>query len=474
VERICVVGAGVSGLGAAWALGLHPDRYQVEVFEGRDQVGGNARTVDIPQASGMPVPVDISVTAFIPSMYPTIVELMRAYNIEPAPTRFSYEVHYRGDVYGHDAPSDLRKRLEPDIKKFRSLLRFLSRFNALSKRPSLLLAAANPFNYISMERMLSIWGISGEFCYQALKPMFVNFVLASNVFGLPASLFSRYMDFFDIEHATPMTTWSGGTRRLYERMMADFPGQIHLNCEVTRIDRGPAGVTVHDSNGGTHNFDRVILACTADRALSLLQTPSRTERWLLGRVRYDGSLHDNAVVHTDSTVLPAGEPTQRSNVIRQWGEAPDNYQITYVMHNQQPWARASDRPCLVTYNPDSPIDPAKIVARASFRHVVSDVWHTVILLNLFRFIQGRQSTWHCGTHTTINSQEHGLISGLTVARQLGAEFPFAHNDQVRKWFNFYGRLMHGRSFRAAKPSVPPAGQGPGNSSGDQQYAIFRS
>lgn len=447
MERICIVGAGVSGLGAAWALSQEPSRYHVEVFERLDRLGGNAWTVDIPQSEGPPVPIDISVTAFMPSMYHHIVELMDRFGIEQVPTRFSYAVHYGGQTYGHDLDTPM---FADDIRKFCSLLRFLGRFNALNARPSLALAAVNPFNYVTMGRMLDLWRVSDDFRYRALKPMFVNFVLAANVFGMPASLFSRYMDFFDIERATPMTTWEGGTRRIHSQLAAEICGEIHLGLGVTRVERDTHGVTVQDTAGRRHRFDRIILACAADQALALLTAPTRLERWLLGAVRYDGSLHQTAVVHTDATVLTEDELATRSNVIRHWGERPDNYQITYVMHNQQPWAKRSDRPCLVTYNPVTPIDPAKVVARTGFRHVVSTVFHTSVLLSLFRLIQGKRRTWHCGTHTTINSQEHGLVSGLTVAHQIGARYPFPHNREAVKWFNFYGRLMHGIRFRAAR------------------------
>ena len=37
--------------------------------------------------------------------------------------------------------------------------------------------------------------------------MFVNFLMATNVFDMPASLFSLYLEFFDFETATPMQTW---------------------------------------------------------------------------------------------------------------------------------------------------------------------------------------------------------------------------------------------------------------------------
>ena len=109
----------------------------------------------------------------------------------------------------------------------------------------------------------------------------------------------------------------------------------------------------------------------------------------------------------------------RSNHIEQYGARPDNYEITYIMHNQQPWAKGSDKPCLVTYNPATPIDEAKIVLRHWFQHVVHDVRHVVWLVPLFRFVQGRRRSWHCGAHTLINSQETCLVTGLVTARQLG-------------------------------------------------------
>lgn len=48
----------------------------------------------------------------------------------------------------------------------------------------------------------------------------------------------------------------------------------------------------------------------------------------------------------------------------------------------------------------------------------------------------------------INSQEHCLISGLAVARQLGADYPFDEaDDETRRWFDFWGDTMFGRKFR---------------------------
>ena len=76
MRRIAIIGGGVSGLGAAWALHHDSDRFDFRLFEAREQLGGNAVTVDMPQEDGGAIPFDISVTACIPSVYQHFVVLL--------------------------------------------------------------------------------------------------------------------------------------------------------------------------------------------------------------------------------------------------------------------------------------------------------------------------------------------------------------------------------------------------------------
>ncbi|MDE0290722.1 MAG: FAD-dependent oxidoreductase, partial [bacterium] len=231
--------------------------------------------------------------------------------------------------------------------------------SGLSRSQSKFLNALNPFNYISMGTVLNLGGFSGDFRYKILKPMFVNFLMATNVFDMPAALFSRYLEFFDIEVATPMQTWDQGTQRIYENLSANFGEKIYLNRPVLKVYRYPSGVAVEDEAGVKETFDDVIFACNANQTLMMLDKPTMLERYILSSIRYESELHNHTVVHSDPTVLPDNEVSPletRSNHIEQYGARPDNYEITYIMHNQQPWANRSDKPCLVTYNPISRID----------------------------------------------------------------------------------------------------------------------
>ena len=451
VRRIAIVGGGVSGLGAAWALHHHPDRFDFRLYEAHEQIGGNAVTADMPQEDGSKIPFDISVTACIPSVYRHILLLMEQFGIELIDTQFSYSVKYGERVYAHDFDSNLSEQLQFEIAKFQRVLRRLHWIGWLTRSQSKLLNALNPFNYISMGMVLKLGGFSDDFRYKILKPMFVNFLMATDVFSLPAALFTRYLEFFDIEFATPMQTWDQGTRRIYENLSAGFRDKIYLNRPVRKVYRHESHVEIEDEDGVREKFDEVIFACNANHTLMLIDKPTFLERYILSSVRYDTDLHHNAVVHYDSSVLPDNEVkplSTRSNHIEQYGDRPDNYEITYIMHNQQPWAKRSDKPCLVTYNAVSPIDERKIIKKWSFQHIIHDVRHVALIVNLFRFIQGKRRTWHCGAHTLVNSQETCFVTGLSVARQLGADYPF-EDPAAKRSLNYYGSILYGSRFRKA-------------------------
>lgn len=450
-RRIAIIGGGISGLGAAWALNQHPDQFEFQLFEAQDRIGGNAVTADMPQQDGSKIPFDISVTACIPSVYHHMLELLDRFGIDLVKTRFSYSVRYRGRLYAHDFNSVVREDLQVEIAKFQRLLKLLHRIGWLTKTQSKFLNMLNPFNYISMGTLLNWTGFSGDFRVQVLKPMFVNFLMATNVFDMPAALFARYLEFFNIESATPMHTWDQGTRHIYEHLSAGFQDKIHLNRPIRKVYRRESEIIVEDEQGVQTTFDDAIFACNANQTLIILDKPTWLERYILSSIRYESELHNHAVVHSDASVLPVNDVkalTTRSNHIEQYGIRPDNYEITYIMHNQQPWAGASDKPCLVTYNANSHIDPNKVVGRWWFQHVVHDVRQMAWLVPLFRFIQGKRRTWHCGAHTLINSQETCLVTGLAIARQMGADYPF-NDPQTRRVFNYYGGILHGWRFRKA-------------------------
>ena len=112
----------------------------------------------------------------------------------------------------------------------------------------------------------------------------------------------------------------------------------------------------------------------------------------------------------------------------------------------------------MTYNPISEIDRQNIIGRWWIQHIVHDVRHIAWLIHLFRFIQGKRRTWHCGAHTLVNSQETCFVTGLAAAKQIGADYPF-EDPEARRSFNYYGGILYGWRFKKARKSKSRASSG---------------
>ena len=71
--KIAVVGSGVSGIGAVWALNEHSD-HEVHLFEANDYLGGHTHTVEIPASEDtkMRLPTNVD-TGFIVNQFQLVI-----------------------------------------------------------------------------------------------------------------------------------------------------------------------------------------------------------------------------------------------------------------------------------------------------------------------------------------------------------------------------------------------------------------
>jgi predicted NAD/FAD-binding protein len=191
-------------------------------------------------------------------------------------------------------------------------------------------------------------------------------------------------------------------------------GVLRLNCAVSAIDRAPNGVLVSSRNGQTEWFDHVVLATHADHALSLLSTPTATERKLLGAFRYS---KNTAWLHTDERLMPKRRKAWSSwSVLGRDGDAGAPLCVTYWMNRLQ--ALNTDQNIFVTLNPQPEVRANRVLHSQSFEHPLFDKPALAAQQRLWT-LQGQQNTWFCGSYFGAGFHEDGLQSGLAAAEALG-------------------------------------------------------
>src|SRR5208283_1733584 len=79
--------------------------------------------------------------------------------------------------------------------------------------------------------------------------------------------------FLGLSTQHPWYTVVGGSRAYVEKLVSPWKDRIRLGNAASRIARTRAGVEVTLNSGEVRVFDKVILACHADQALSLLSDP---------------------------------------------------------------------------------------------------------------------------------------------------------------------------------------------------------
>ena len=80
--KIGIIGAGISGLTAAWLL---QEDHEVYLFERNDYWGGHARSLVV-NWQGAAVTVDPGAQNFSSQMYPCFIELLRILDVPTLPT----------------------------------------------------------------------------------------------------------------------------------------------------------------------------------------------------------------------------------------------------------------------------------------------------------------------------------------------------------------------------------------------------
>ncbi|HVW52136.1 MAG TPA: FAD-dependent oxidoreductase [Trinickia sp.] len=412
-SKIAVVGAGISGLAAAWLLSR---RHDVTLFEAGGRLGGHTNTVDV-EMDGVTHPVDTGFLVFNERTYPNLIALFDELKVDAHESDMSFSVSLDGgqlEWAGTNLNTVFAQRRNALSPSFLGMLRDIVRFNGMAEH---YLAQAGQTN-CRVEDLLDAGRYGEPFRHHYLLPMAAAIwsCATADVLRFPATTFLRFCinhALLQINERPRWRTVRGGGREYVRRLAAGI-GCVRTHARVERIRRAAGGVDISVA-GDTVRFDHVVLATHAPTSLKMLEDADAIERSLLGAVRFQPNV---AILHTDAALLP-----RRERVWSAWnylatrngaGDAP--VCVSYLINRLQPLPFT--RPVVVTLNARSEPRPDLELARFVYDHPLLD--HAAVSAQQrLPEIQGMRNTWFAGAWTGYGFHEDGLKSALRVAAAFG-------------------------------------------------------
>jgi len=418
--RIAVIGSGIAGLGAAWALSRQHD---VVLIEAAGKPGGHTNTVTVETPDG-PVGIDTGFIVHNPVNYPNLIRMLDYLGVRTQPSRMSFafsagpgRLEYSGGGRLLGLFAQLRLLFSRSHwRMLRDILRFFRQVKTL--------LASERLPDVTLGEFLDQNGYCAEFQRRFLCPMagaiWSTPSAETRLFPFPA--FARFFDSHGLLNIFRRPKWrtiTGGSQRYVDAMLANYAGELRLDTPVSSLRRVDGGVEVTTA-AGAEIFDTVVCAVHGDIAAKLLADPAPAEAEVLGRVRY---ARNRAVLHTDRSLMPHRTLTWSSWNVMQAADTLDDQSVclTYWMNCLQ--ALDTEEEYFVTLNPIHEPDPARVLYATEYDHPQ----YTPEMMRAHAdlpTIQGANGIWWCGAWTGYGFHEDGFTSGLNVARALGCEPPW--------------------------------------------------
>ena len=399
--RIAVVGAGISGLGAAYLLSRAHD---VELFEREERAGGHVNTIEH-RGLGL----DTGFIVHNEPNYPYLNRLFRELGVRTQDSEMSFSVGC-GDCgleWSGRRPFAQRRNLVS--RQHLGLLAEVARW--LRTAVSTLDASEG----LSLGQYSDRHGYSRRFRSHFLVPLTAALwsTAPERALDFPASYAIRFFEHHGMLGLGRFRwrTVTGGSRGYVRALLARFPGPVHLRQGVRAVSRSGAGVEVRTEDGATARFDKVVLATHADQALRLLADPSTEERSALSAFAYTSN---DAVLHTDQRFLPRTRAARASWNYQLNGSAKPT--VTYYLNRLQ--QLDADEHYCVTLNRAAEIDPGRILMQTVYEHPLY-THETLRGQRELEALAGRRHTVFAGAHLGNGFHEDGLTSGVRAAATLG-------------------------------------------------------
>lgn len=410
VKKIAIIGSGISGLTCAYLLN---EKYDIEVLEANDYIGGHTHTVDI---NGLAI--DTGFIVFNDRTYPNFQKILDQLGVSYRPTEMSFSV--RNDNWGLEYNGNTLNSLFADRKnffrpKFYRLILDILKFNKLAKQVNESDSRVTLGEFVHKNKF-SDWFINGY-----ILPMgsAIWSMGMAEMLDFPFVFFAKFFNnhgLLDVTNRPQWYTINGGSRNYIPKLTAGFADKILLNSPVSKVIRHADHIKLVLVNGESKKYDEVICACHSDQALQLLDNPSDDEQKILGAIKYS---NNDVILHRDTSLLPRNKLAHASWNYLISDNSDNKATLTYNMNILQ--GLNTQTTYCVTLNSSNLIDESQICAKFNYAHpVYSD--ESVAAQAQWSKISGCDRVYYCGAYWSAGFHEDGVKSALMVCKQLGVEF----------------------------------------------------
>jgi len=413
-RKIAVIGAGISGMGAAHALAKD---HRVVLFEAENKLGGHARTRMA--GKNRDQPVDTGFIVFNYANYPHLTALFDHLNVPVTKSNMSFGASFSGGrmEYGLSSLNALfAQRSNIASPRFLRMVRDILKFNAIGLQ-------ASQDETLTIRQLLRNLNLSNYFRDHYLLP-FSGAIWSTpkeKILDFPAYAMMRFFDNHALLGATGQHQWytvKGGSQGYVSRLGADMARRgidVRLGSPIDAVRRTPMGADVKAKGADWEAFDEVVFATHSDDTLRMLSDASAAETSVLGAVRYQPN---KIVLHSDTSIMPRRRQVWSSWIYTEDAQRTDKeINLTYWMNSLQPWLKGEDM--MVTLNSNRPVREELIWDEVTLRHPVYDL-AAIAAQEKAAAMNGSNRTWFCGAWMKNGFHEDGLSSALDVVHSLNA------------------------------------------------------
>lgn len=413
-KKIAVIGAGISGMGAAHMLS---EDHHVTLYEAEPRLGGHARTIVAGKNGDQPV--DTGFIVFNYANYPHLARLFKSLDVPVTKSNMSFGASLDGGRIEYALASigsvfaQKKNLVNP---KFLRMLTDIVKFN---KRA----LDATRDRSLSLGAFLEQLGTGEWFREYYLLPLTgaIWSTPTEKIMDFPAHALVQFMENHALLSASGQHQWytvQGGSIEYVRRLEASLNARnvtLRLGAPIDAVRRDGMGAEVKAYGAEWERYDEVVFATHSDDTLRLLADATPLEKRALGAITYQPN---RIVLHADASIMPKRRICWSSwNYTETEAKELNTIDLTYWMNSLQPIPETDSH--FVTLNTTRPIREELIYDECTLRHPVYDL-DALAAQDIVRDMNGTHRTWFCGAWMKNGFHEDGLGSAVDVVDAIRA------------------------------------------------------